>query len=110
MGISVAIDDFGTGYSSLAYLKRLPVSRLKIDQSFVRDIPDNKEDVAIVKAIIALSKSLDIGIIAEGVETEEQKLFLLLQGCQEMQGFYYSEPVDGDEIEKTFLNKEEGRS
>jgi len=107
MGISIAIDDFGTGYSSLAYLKRLPVSRLKIDQSFVRDIPENKEDVGIVKAIIALSKSLDIGIIAEGVETQEQKLFLLVHGCQEMQGYYYSKPVTSEKIEE-ILNRGNG--
>jgi len=103
MGISIAIDDFGTGYSSLAYLKRLPVTCLKIDQSFIRDIPANKEDVAIVKAIIALSKSLDIDIIAEGVEYEEQKLFLLSQKCINMQGYYYSKPVEADQIEERFL-------
>jgi diguanylate cyclase (GGDEF)-like protein/PAS domain S-box-containing protein len=103
MGVSIAIDDFGTGYSSLAYLKRLPVSRLKIDQSFIRDIPQNKEDMAIVKAIIALSKSLDIGIIAEGVESEAQKDFLLKYMCHDMQGYFYSKPVESAQIEKLFL-------
>jgi len=105
MGIRIAIDDFGTGYSSLAYLKRLPVSKLKIDQSFVREIPENKEDVAIVKAIIALAKSLDITVIAEGVESEEQRVFLMENHCYLMQGYYYCKPVTAEEIERLFLGK-----
>ena len=107
LGIRISIDDFGTGYSSLAYLKRLPVSVLKIDQSFVREIPENKDDTAIVKAIIALAESLDIDIIAEGVENEAQKLFLLLQGCSSMQGYFFGKPMPGELFEERFLKRKD---
>ncbi len=107
LGIRISIDDFGTGYSSLAYLKRLPVSVLKIDQSFVREVPENKDDTAIVKAIIALAESLGIDIIAEGVENEAQKIFLLLQGCSTMQGYFYGKPMPGVLFEERFLTKED---
>jgi len=100
MGINITIDDFGTGYSSLAYLKRLPVSKLKIDQSFIAGLPDDKDDVAIVKAIIVLAKSLGLDLVAEGVETDEQKEFLLDSGCKQIQGYYYGEAVPAEEIEK----------
>ncbi len=103
MGINIVIDDFGTGYSSLAYLKRLPVDKLKIDQSFVKGVPDDKEDVAIVKAIIALAKSLGLDLIAEGVETDAQKEFLVECGCENLQGFYYCKPMAADEMEKKCL-------
>jgi diguanylate cyclase (GGDEF)-like protein/PAS domain S-box-containing protein len=109
MGIKIAIDDFGTGYSSLAYLKRLPVSILKIDQSFIRDIPKDKEDEAIVKAIIALATSLGMELIAEGVENEAQIAFLKENNCMQMQGYYYSRPLPADEIEKKFFMDSEGR-
>ncbi len=105
MGIGISIDDFGTGYSSLSLLKRLPINRLKIDRSFVENIPDDKEDTAIVKAIIALAGSLKLDIIAEGVETEEQKVFLLKNGCTKMQGFYYSRPIPSEEMHR-FLQKQ----
>ncbi len=103
MGIEITIDDFGTGYSSLAYLKRLPVRKLKIDQSFIEGLPDDKEDVGIVKAIIALAESLGLKLIAEGVETDAQKEFLLAIGCKHIQGNYYAEPVSAAEIEKSVL-------
>ena len=103
MGIKIVIDDFGTGYSSLAYLKRLPVDKLKIDQSFVKGLPDDKEDVAIVKAIIALSKSLGLEFVAEGVETDAQKEFLVKCGCENQQGYYYCKPMPADKIEKKCL-------
>jgi diguanylate cyclase (GGDEF)-like protein len=103
MGIKIVIDDFGTGYSSLAYLKRLPVNKLKIDQSFVKGVPDDKEDVAIIKAIIALAKSLNLEFIAEGIETDAQKEFLVECGCENHQGYYYCEPMPSDEMEKKCL-------
>ena len=103
LGIAVAIDDFGTGHSSLAYLKHLPITRLKIDQSFIKGIPSDTEDVAIVKAIISLAKGLKLDIIAEGVETEAQKLFLLENGCHKIQGYHYGKPMLADELEKNYL-------
>ncbi|MEA3372404.1 MAG: EAL domain-containing protein [Campylobacterota bacterium] len=104
LGIGIAIDDFGTGYSSLSYLKRLPINKLKIDQSFVRDIPDNEEDVAIVKAIIALAKSLNLDLLGEGVETADQKAFLLDNGCESIQGYYYAQPMSAQEM-KVYMQK-----
>jgi len=104
LGIKLAVDDFGTGYSSLSYLKQLPISKLKIDQSFIKGLPDDNEDAGIVKAVIILSKSLNLDIIAEGVETPEQKKFLLENGCNNIQGFVYSEPEPAFKIKKYLEN------
>lgn len=104
LGIDIAIDDFGTGYSSLAYLKRLPLDKLKIDRSFIMDIPVDEDDMAITKAIIALGNSLNIKLIAEGVENKAQKEFLINNGCHNIQGYLYSQPIPAHEI-KNLLQK-----
>ncbi|MHC1724995.1 MAG: putative bifunctional diguanylate cyclase/phosphodiesterase [Syntrophobacteraceae bacterium] len=105
MGLRVAIDDFGTGYSSLAYLTRFPLDILKIDRSFIRDIPADQDNAAIATAIIAMAHSLNLEVIGEGVETEEQLLFLQKQGCDAVQGYYFSPALPVDELKK-YLERE----
>jgi len=105
MGIGLAIDDFGTGYSSLSYLQKLPISRLKIDKSFVDHIPEKQEDVAIVRVILALAKTLGLQVSAEGVETQEQLTFLENESCDEIQGYYYSKPLCLEAL-KHFIQEE----
>lgn len=103
MGVSLSIDDFGTGYSSLSYLKKFPIDKLKIDISFVRDIPSDPDSVIIAKAIIGLARNLNLRVIAEGVENERQYLFLKEHGCDEIQGYYFSVPLPAESFKKLIL-------
>jgi len=96
MGVRLAIDDFGTGYSSLAQLKRFPIDTLKVDRSFIRELPADTEDKAIAEAIIAMGKTLSLTVVAEGVETPEQKAFLRERACDQMQGYHFSKPIAAD--------------
>jgi EAL domain-containing protein (putative c-di-GMP-specific phosphodiesterase class I) len=103
MGVSIAVDDFGTGFSSLSYLAKLPVDTLKIDRSFVIDMTVAPEGLSLVSTIIKLAHSLNLKVVAEGVETEEQSRLLRLLACDEMQGFLFSKPVPGEIFETRFL-------
>lgn len=105
LGIRLSIDDFGTGYSSLAYLKRFPVSKLKIDRSFIRDIPDDPGSVKLAATIVAMARSLDLSVLAEGVETEAQRTFLLEQGCDAYQGYLFSPPLSAADYARRFLQQ-----
>jgi EAL domain-containing protein (putative c-di-GMP-specific phosphodiesterase class I) len=103
-GMKVAIDDFGTGYSSLAYLTNFPFDKLKIDQSFIRDIVTDKAAASLATSIISMAHHLGVRVIAEGVETEDQLKFLTEYKCDEIQGYYFSEPVPGDRFTKLLIN------
>jgi len=99
LGIRLSMDDFGTGYSSLSYLKKLPISKLKIDQAFVKELPQNTHDIAIVESIISMACAMGFDVIAEGVETLAQHDFLIEKGCHNIQGYFYSKPMPAQEME-----------
>jgi len=99
-GLRLSVDDFGTGYSSLSYLRRFPLDALKVDRAFVRDLATNADDMAITLAIISMAHSLKLEVVAEGVETTEQLDLLANAGCDEMQGFYFSQPVTAEDMER----------
>jgi len=96
LGVKLSIDDFGTGYSSLSYLKKFPVSTLKIDRSFIKYLPEDVEDAALVNAILSMAECLSLKVIAEGVETEEQREYLMSSACRYIQGYFYSKPLPRD--------------
>jgi EAL domain-containing protein (putative c-di-GMP-specific phosphodiesterase class I) len=103
MGVQLAIDDFGTGYSSLSYLQRLPVNRVKIDQSFVRELSSLLQPVSIVRAIIAMAHSLQLEVLAEGVEDEKQRSILLAEGCDQAQGYLFGRPMPAADFERLLI-------
>jgi EAL domain-containing protein (putative c-di-GMP-specific phosphodiesterase class I) len=103
-GIHLSLDDFGTGHSSLAYLKRFPIDTLKIDKAFIKDMPENTDDVAIARTIVAMAKSLGLITVAEGVESAEQYELLKTMGCDQVQGFYFSLPLPADDF-KAYYSK-----
>ena len=96
MGLQISIDDFGTGYSSLSYLKRYPIHTLKMDKSFIDHVADDEEDASFARMVISIAKSLNLDLIAEGVETAEQLEFLRREGCRQIQGYYFSKPLSPD--------------
>jgi EAL domain-containing protein (putative c-di-GMP-specific phosphodiesterase class I) len=105
LGIRISVDDFGTGYSSLAYVKRFPIDVLKIDRSFITDVTTNPADAAITGAIIDMAHSMDVRVVAEGVETAEQLDFLRQRGCDEIQGYYFARPLPPVEITELLLKR-----
>ena len=102
IGLKIALDDFGTGYSSLGQLKHYPIDTLKIDRSFIKEIPFDSDDKALTKAIITMGKTLGMIVIAEGVETIEQQQFLQEHGCDLIQGFYFQKPLPADEFDQWY--------
>ncbi len=109
-GVTLSIDDFGSSYSALSYLKKFPVDYLKIDRSFIKDLEVNDKDEAVTTAIVSLAKSLTLGIVAEGVETEHQANILREKGCHELQGFLFSKPIPGNELEDKLLQTQVGEA
>jgi len=103
-GFAIAIDDFGSGYSSLAYLKHLPVDKVKLDRAFIRELPDSKADASIVEAVLAMAKGMGLSVIAEGVETDAQNRFLVEAGCHAVQGFYFARPMAVMDLEKRWIS------
>ena len=108
-GVRLAIDDFGTGYSSLSTLKRFPINTIKVDRSFVRDLPGAPEDRAITDAVIAMGRSLSMTVIAEGVETKAQADYLRGRACDEFQGFYFRKPMTAAELAALLRTPQQGR-
>jgi EAL domain-containing protein (putative c-di-GMP-specific phosphodiesterase class I) len=100
MGIQISIDDFGTGYSSLSYLKQFPIHTLKMDKSFIDHVTDDEEDASFARMVIGIAKSLNLDLIAEGVESEEQLEFLKSEGCKLIHGFYFSKPLSADKAQE----------
>jgi EAL domain-containing protein (putative c-di-GMP-specific phosphodiesterase class I) len=109
-GVTISIDDFGTGYSSLAYLNRFPVDVLKIDQSFVAGLPENAYDTALVQAVLAIAESLNLSVVAEGVENEAQAKTLLGFGCHKAQGYHYFRPLTADDFEAELVGSRARRA
>jgi EAL domain-containing protein (putative c-di-GMP-specific phosphodiesterase class I) len=108
LGVTFSIDDFGTGYSSLSYVKNFPVNRLKIDQGFIRNLESDLNDAAIVRAIVSLGHSLNLDVIAEGVEREEQLEILRKEGCDEVQGYFFSRPLPSKDFIQLFHRQPAG--
>jgi EAL domain-containing protein (putative c-di-GMP-specific phosphodiesterase class I) len=106
--LALAIDDFGTGYSSLAYLKRLPIDKLKIDRSFVKDLPEDTTGGEIVAAVIAMGKAMHLEVLAEGVETAEQEAFLMREKCTTGQGYWFSRPLPAADLLQWYQSTKEG--
>jgi EAL domain-containing protein (putative c-di-GMP-specific phosphodiesterase class I) len=100
LGTLISVDDFGTGYGSLTYLRRFPISKIKVDQSFIKTMMSNQDDAEIVRAVVGLDRSLNMLVIAEGVETEDQLAFLKEINCDEVQGYYFSPPLPPDQIDE----------
>jgi EAL domain-containing protein (putative c-di-GMP-specific phosphodiesterase class I) len=103
LGVRLSLDDFGTGYSSLSYLRRIAFNKIKIDQSFIHNLPDDERDLSIVRAIVDIATTMGVATIAEGVETEDQSQALLAQGCHQLQGYLFSKPVPADEVPDMLL-------